>query len=133
MTDKEKIIAEIDRRLLKETAFNDGELEHEYKCALKDIKRFINTLPPKPVSEGLEEKINELNKRYPEVSFAKLTRIAVSVDRWEKELSINRACEWLKDNIHKYLYVCDGEAGFPTAEFVKYFKQAMEEKQHDTP
>lgn len=38
-----------------------------------------------PVSEELGEYINELSKQFPEVSFAKLSRIAVRVAKWQKE------------------------------------------------
>lgn len=38
-----------------------------------------------PVSEDLGEYINELSKQFPEVSFAKLSRIAVRVAKWQKE------------------------------------------------
>ena len=37
------------------------------------------------IGENLEEVINNLSKRYPEVSFAKLSRIVVHVARWQKE------------------------------------------------
>ena len=37
------------------------------------------------VSEDLGEYISELSKQFPEVSFAKLSRIAVRVARWQKE------------------------------------------------
>lgn len=36
-------------------------------------------------SKELEDEILALNKRYPEVSFAKLSRIAVRVAKWQKE------------------------------------------------
>lgn len=38
-----------------------------------------------PVSEDLGEYINELSKQFPEVSFAKLSRIAVRVAKWQAE------------------------------------------------
>lgn len=38
-----------------------------------------------PVSEELGDYINELSKQFPEVSFAKLSRIAVRVAKWQKE------------------------------------------------
>ena len=36
-------------------------------------------------AEYLEELINKLSKQFPEVSFAKLSRIAVRVAKWQKE------------------------------------------------
>lgn len=38
-------------------------------------------------AKDLSELIDHLNKRYPEVSFAKLCRIVTAVDKWEKNQS----------------------------------------------
>lgn len=38
-----------------------------------------------PVGEDLGDYINELSKQFPEVSFAKLSRIAVRVAKWQRE------------------------------------------------
>ena len=37
------------------------------------------------IYKDLEELINNFSKRYPEVSFAKLSRIAVAVSKWQKK------------------------------------------------
>lgn len=65
------------------------DTQDEY-CAMeiarKNIDKFI--APKKqeePVSKDLGEYINELSKQFPEVSFAKLSRIAVRVAKWQKE------------------------------------------------
>jgi len=50
-----------------------------------DILRYIDSLQEEPVSEDLGDYINELSKQFPEVSFAKLSRIAVRVAKWQKE------------------------------------------------
>ena len=42
-------------------------------------------------------------------------------------VDIEKVCEYIKDNLYKFLYVCDGEAGFPTAQFIKDLRKAMEE------
>ena len=47
-------------------------------------------------------------------------------DGYDKAVEL--ACQYIKDNLYKYLFVCDGQAGFPTAEFIKYIKSAMENK-----
>lgn len=47
--------------------------------------------PKEPVSENLGEYINELSKQIPEVSFAKLSRIAVRVAKWQKAKLIANA------------------------------------------
>jgi len=42
--DTEKLKAEIERHIPQEQGFGDGGEEYGYKCALKDIKRFIDSL-----------------------------------------------------------------------------------------
>lgn len=44
-----------------------------------------DSLTQEPVSEDLGDYVNELSKQFPEVSFAKLSRIAVRVAKWQKE------------------------------------------------
>lgn len=46
-----------------------------------------------PVSEDLGDYINELSKQFPEVSFAKLSRIAVRVAKWQKEQIMAKAID----------------------------------------
>ena len=58
-------------------------LDNEEKQIVLD--NIYNSLPEEPVSEDLGEYINELSKQFPEVSFAKLSRIAVRVAKWQKE------------------------------------------------
>ena len=52
---------------------------------LSNVERTVNNWKEEPVSEDLGEYINELSKQFPEVSFAKLSRIAVRVAKWQKE------------------------------------------------
>jgi hypothetical protein len=52
----------------------EPELSHSKVTKISDQE--------KPVSEDLGEYINELSKQFPEVSFAKLSRIAVRVAKW---------------------------------------------------
>ena len=99
--DKSAVIVEIKRRIEahKETLKNcDSNIS---KIALKGslsayqslLYYFLNnTVEVKEVdldkeipSKELEDEILALNKRYPEVSFAKLSRIAVRVAKWQKE------------------------------------------------
>ena len=44
-------------------------------------------------TEDLGEYINKLSKQFPEVSFAKLSRIAVRVSKWQKEQMIAKAVD----------------------------------------
>ena len=39
---------------------------------------------------------------------------------------IEKACEWIKENLLKHTYVYEGEAGIGMAVFLEEFKQAME-------
>ena len=84
MTDKEKIREEVERLREKimgiRTDFADGQ-----KSVLTKLLAFIDTLQEEPVSEDLGEYINELSKQFQGVSFAKLSRIAVRVAKWQKD------------------------------------------------
>lgn len=46
-----------------------------------------------PASEDLSDLIDKLSKRYPEVSFAKLSRIAVSAAKWQREQMMKDAID----------------------------------------
>ncbi len=49
------------------------------------------------------------------------------IDGWDKadETMIDKACEWLKENIYHRVYECGDRLGFPTADFIKDFRKAM--------
>ena len=90
LIDKAVIVAEIER--LK-TIYNDDENIHHIARynILVDILSFLNTLEVKEVdlekeipSKELADEIDVLSKRYPEISFAKLSRIAVRIAKWQK-------------------------------------------------
>ena len=95
MIDREKleaIRAEIERFRKTNKVSEDKEYaqyELDVKCgydmALDDMLSYINSLSEETVSEELGEYINKLSKQFPEVSFAKLSRIAVRVAKWQKE------------------------------------------------
>lgn len=87
MTDKEKIRAEIERRIEELQPCNTREnlRAHGAIAGYYQILSFINSMQEEPVSEDLGEYINKLSKQFPEVSFAKLSRIAVRVAKWQKE------------------------------------------------
>jgi hypothetical protein len=51
---------------------------------IEAVSMAINALQEEPASEDLGEYINKLSKQFPEVSFAKLSRIAVRVAKWQK-------------------------------------------------
>ena len=60
---------------------------------LKQILDYIDKVQEEPVSDDLSNYINELSKQFPEVSFAKLSRIAVRVAKWQKEQMMKDATE----------------------------------------
>ena len=84
MTDKEKVIKE-----LKET-LDSLDITNKYRL---NVIRAIEYLQKEPISEDLGEYINELSKQFQEVSFAKLSRIAVRVAKWQKEQMMAKAFE----------------------------------------
>ena len=51
---------------------------------IEAIGMAVKALQEEPASEDLGEYINKLSKQFPEVSFAKLSRIAVRVAKWQK-------------------------------------------------
>lgn len=44
-----------------------------------------------------------------------------------REETIKEVCEYIKDNLYKNLYVYNGEAGFPTLQFIEDLKKHMED------
>lgn len=84
MTDKEKIREEV-QRLFNHVKDSNFESDSGAFYYLKDLLEFIDSLQEDPVSEDLSEYINELSKQFPEVSFAKLSKIVVRVAKWQKE------------------------------------------------
>lgn len=46
----------------------------------------------------------------------------------EREEILNKVCKYIKDNLYKNLYVYNGEAGFPTFQFIEDIKQAMKDE-----
>jgi hypothetical protein len=76
MTDKNKIITNLQK------ALNSLDVTSDLRLILIQT---IEYLQEKPVREDLCDYINELSKQFPEVSFAKLSRIAVRVAKWQKE------------------------------------------------
>ena len=64
----------------------DSYTDEDRKVLCEDCKEKCEySKKEEPVSEELGEYINELSKQFPEVSFAKLSRIAVRVAKWQKE------------------------------------------------
>lgn len=53
--------------------------------------------------------------------------IAMAVANQIKQGVIDKACEWLRENIYHRVYECGDRLGYPTADFLKDFRKAMEE------
>ena len=109
MTDKEKLerIKSLADKMYN-AAFNMTTDASLFRKAMDDYRQFIINEYHKeePVSEELESEIDYLSKRYPEVSFAKLSRIAVRVAKWQKQQDAKLPKIWPRDTIDEYAYQC---------------------------
>ena len=96
MTDKEKIREEVEKRYeyWKEKESNSHSIESEIRMSeCQHLLLMFDSLQEEPASEDLGDYINELSKQFPEVSFAKLSRIAVRVAKWQKEQMMAKAID----------------------------------------
>lgn len=85
------------KALQEEPVSNPIDFEKELYKAFGQVKDFtlgmriakwfydMGKNSQEPVSDDLGEYINELSKQFPEVSFAKLSRIAVRAAKWQKQ------------------------------------------------
>lgn len=84
-----------------------------------------------------KEKANELargcfSKRTVDSSVNKLEQLIIKdaclkAIEWKEKQMLDKACEWLKENIYNRVYKCGDDLGFPTAQFIEDFRKAMEE------
>ena len=84
----QKIREDVERIINRRLNLLNGDyfdLNEETDGLTNEIMDIIDPLQEEPVSEDLGEYINELSKQFQEVSFAKLSRIAVRVAKWQKE------------------------------------------------
>jgi hypothetical protein len=72
------------------------------------LEMYIDSLQEEPVSEDLRDYINELSKQFPEVSFAKLIRIAVMVSRWQRNQDVKNKLPKVisRTDLDEYAYQC---------------------------
>ena len=72
------------------------------------LEMYINSLQEESVSEDLGDYINELSKQFPEVSFAKLSRIAVRVSRWQRNQDVKNKLPKVisRTDLDEYAYQC---------------------------
>lgn len=108
LINKAAIVAEIERISC------ENPMDNSWYVDTEELLNFINTLEVKleveeePVSEDLEEYINELFKQFSEVSFAKLSRIAVRVSRWQQNQDVKNKLPKVTDrtDLDEYAYQC---------------------------
>lgn len=102
MTDKEKldaIRAEIHRLV--------GVRGYDREMA-NDLFAFMDSLPNELVSDDLGDYIDELSKQFPDVSFAKLSRIAIRVSRWQRNQDVKNKLPKVisRTDLDEYAYQC---------------------------
>ena len=115
MTDKAKILAEIERQK-KIYMYDTSKHSFGRMIQCNDLLVFINSLPEEPVSEDLEEAANNYAELLPQGRIAKkYCKIDFKAGaRWQKDKTISKACEWLQRNIDSSMWLMN-------------FKKSMEE------
>ena len=81
---------------------------YNYVKGFSDGRLYEKKQKEEPVSEELGDYINELSKQFPEVSFAKLSRIAVSVSRWQQNQDVKNKQPKVtnRTELDEYAYQC---------------------------
>lgn len=76
---------------------NPNEVRQDYTTHAESFKAGAKWQKEKDESttEDLGEYLYELSKQFPEVSFAKLSRIAVRVAKWQKEQMMSKAIDFI--------------------------------------
>ena len=87
MTDKEELkeIKKLADAMYYAAQYLTTDASRLHKAMDEYHKFIIREYKEESVSEDLGEYVNELSKQFPEVSFAKLSRIAVRVAKWQKQ------------------------------------------------
>lgn len=119
MTDKvQKIRNEVERMHNLLPIMDGDNISINYADRIcRTLEMYIDSLQEEPVSEDLGEYLNELSKQFPEVSFAKLSRIGVRVAKWQKEQMMKDAIEIEGGEFH--LNFANAIISKGTAPFVK--------------
>ena len=126
---KDKIIAELDRRLLYIRSLKiDSDYYNAQIIAYGELLDFINSLPLKPASEDLAEVVEEYTKDdtlKPWRSLCKTTFRAGA--RWDREQFLAKAEKWFMEHINISQEVDANENGEPLADsYIKYAKARIE-------
>ena len=83
--------------------------------------------------EEIEKKADEISAKYgnskvfPTEEECVAYNTAIEMAKWADHTMIEKAIEWLRENIYNRVYECGDKLGFPTADFIEDFKKAMEE------
>ena len=128
MTDKvQKIRNEVERlqnELIQEREKGySSDVDDACILELQNVLTFIDSLQEEPVSEDLGEYLYELSKQFPEVSFAKLSRIGVRVAKWQRK----EIYEWLRTHKDEYVYNSPYDF-FDIEQCIIDLKQAMKDE-----
>lgn len=100
---------------------------------IKIARHFTNLQKAKDesVTKDLGDYINELSKQFPEVSFAKLSRIAVRVAKWQKLYDMGITERKAQNTIQDILEKGDELEAFATEIAFKMFPANLQEPYHD--
>lgn len=123
MTQKEKILAEIERLrndFPKVISQKEKDCQWLYWRGLNKIKYFINSLPEEPVSEDFKKFEEQYLEKEKEEILSVYDRHAGLVDgaQWQKKKTIDKACMYLNEH----------RDGFITDDYIKDFRKALEEE-----
>jgi len=79
--------------------------------------RFENGKPMAIGGDNFAEMAKEMNR----------TKSFEAGAEYGYQYAVEKACEWLKENIYHRVYECGDRLGYPTADFLKDFRKAMGE------
>ena len=132
MTDKEKILAKIEF-LLNETNYEPFTDEVFGRIQiLKELKSYIDSLQEEPVSEEWIDVAKQYVKEHvigiDKVTFSIATDMFISGAKWQKQKTIEKACEYLDLHCNEVKTEDNGIAGWIDNEFINNFKQAMKDE-----
>ena len=108
---KEWLSPQLDKSYAKYGEVKMMELTHFDGYAMLDAIEFgvqWQKAKDESTTEDLGEYINELSKQFPEVSFAKLSRIAVRVSRWQRNQDTKNKLPKVinRTDLDEYAYQC---------------------------
>jgi len=135
ITDKELLLKAIEQKRQEVRLTDTGEmkpatvpnnLELGWLNALAWMKKYIDSLPAEEEQSSNDSKDPRNDSYHSETlyTYEQINILANNRAQWQKEQTINKACEWLQHNAEKY----DASYSFPDCPLLKDFKHAMEEE-----